>query len=737
MSHQRILASVNREDFVGRDAELRQLVSHSSRPNDARGLILLGAPNVGVSELLRQAYDELFSRRGEAIPIYFAFGRASLSPARSFFQSFVQQYIAYRRVDPSLCEASLTFHDLMELALPTDYELISELIEGFERERAGTDANALVSFCLSAPQRVAAAARRSVFPLIDCVRLAGTDPDQVALGREIARAFKRSGGPVALAGLRRQILDVVHGGGDDYDSGQVMNVAELSDDDARRLVARIARRQHVESNEETRDLMVQQLGASPFFINAVLQAARDQETPLTSFLNCQRRYVDELMGGRIHRHFETILDQVAPQAQTRRTLLRVLHESAASETHKSSLWAWKKRLGVDATAFERIIDALHVYELANSSAAFVEVNAGSYVWMDYLRAHYRTEVAGESRAQVVADTLVETLKRAPQAMARKYRREAALSLRELLEYFNCQRVPASLFHYDRFAAAHTGVDIEDVNAALDTESDLIKLPQVVHVADASAFAASMQFEERRWAVAHGFDAADYTDEREIVWVAAQIDSKLEASRELTEEWCNRFTALARECSFGRVRLWLVASEGFSPEACELLNEREAYGSSRQQVELLTARIKPEAMTLEESRPDEYEMVIPMGADTELIAAHTVEQIARRVNFQPEAINQIKTALVEACINAAEHSLSPDRKIYQRFRVDNDKLVVTVASRGVVPANVAGQNGEGVSQLEGQSRRGWGLKLIRTLMDEVEFERVDDGTQLRMTKYLRS
>lgn len=736
MSHQRILASVSRDEFVGRDAELRQLVSHSSRTDGPGGLLLLGAPNVGASELLRQAYDELFSRRGEAIPIYFAFGRAPLSPARSFFQSFIQQYIAYRRVDPSLCEASLTFHDLVELALPTDYELISELIEGFERERASTDPNALVGFCLAAPQRVAAAARRSVFPLIDCVRLAGTDAGQVALGREIAQAFKRSGGPVALAGLRRQILAVVHGGGDDYDSGEVVHVAGLSDDDARRLVASIARRQQVESNEETRDLIVQQLGASPFFINAVLQAARERETPLTSFLNCQRLYVDELMGGRIHRHFASILDQVAPQTQTRRTLLRVLHESASGETRKSSLWAWKKRLGVDAAEFERIIDALHVYELANSSAAFVEVNAESYVWMDYLQAHYRIEVAGESRALVVADTLIETLKRAPQAMARKYRREAALGLRELLGHFNCQRVPASLFHYDRFAAAHTGVETEAVNAALDTESDLIKLPQAVHVADASAFAAPTQFEEQRCAVAHGFDAADYTGEREIVWVAAQIDSKLEASRELTEEWCHRLTALARECGFGRVRLWLVAREGFSPEACELLNERDAYGSSRQQVELLTARIASEARALEESRPDEYEMVIPMGADTELIAAHTVGQIARRVNFGPEAINQIKTALVEACINATEHSLSPDRKIYQRFRVDNDKLVVTVASRGVVPANVAGQNGEGVSQVEGQSRRGWGLKLIRTLMDEVEFERVDDGTQLRMTKYLR-
>jgi serine/threonine-protein kinase RsbW len=137
------------------------------------------------------------------------------------------------------------------------------------------------------------------------------------------------------------------------------------------------------------------------------------------------------------------------------------------------------------------------------------------------------------------------------------------------------------------------------------------------------------------------------------------------------------------------------------------------------------------------------MVIPMGDDTELIAAHTVEQIARRIDFQPEAINQIKTALVEACINAAEHSLSPDRKIYQRFRVESDRLVVTVSSRGVVPPGLTAQNGvNGTPHENGNNtreaakeRRGWGLKLIKSLMDEVEFERVDDGTRLRMTKYL--
>jgi anti-sigma regulatory factor (Ser/Thr protein kinase) len=132
----------------------------------------------------------------------------------------------------------------------------------------------------------------------------------------------------------------------------------------------------------------------------------------------------------------------------------------------------------------------------------------------------------------------------------------------------------------------------------------------------------------------------------------------------------------------------------------------------------------------------------MGGDNELIVAHTVEEIARRLNFRTEAINQIKHAVVEAFINASEHSLSADRKIYQRFRVENDKLVITIASRGIVPANVEARNdelspGSGENQAASANRRGLGLSMIKTLMDEVEFERVDDGTSLRMTKYLRT
>jgi serine/threonine-protein kinase RsbW len=386
--------------------------------------------------------------------------------------------------------------------------------------------------------------------------------------------------------------------------------------------------------------------------------------------------------------------------------------------------------------------ALHVRELASFNATFMEIGTES-LWRDYLRASYRLQVAAEPRALVVADTLVETLKRAPQTMARHYRRAAALNLRELLARFDAQRVAASLLHYDRFSRIYRGIETEEIEIGLDAETDLIRLPQVVHAASCASFYPAMLLvcDEERCAVAHGFDAMPYTDANEVVWLTAEIDSKLEAGRAVTEVWCDRLAQVGHSCGFKRFKLWLVAPEGFSAEASELLNERGAFSSSRKQLELLTARFNPEQTGgqagTETEAPDEFEMVIPMGSDTELIAAHTVEQIARRLDFLPEAINQIKTALIEACINAAEHSLSPDRKIYQRFRLESDKLVVTVSSRGIIVPSppMAGTNGNDARE-ENNGRRGWGLKLIRTLMDEVEFERVDDGTRLRMTKYLR-
>lgn len=734
MSQPRILARVNRVDFFGRDAELRQIVRHESAIDPSRTLVVAAQPDAGASELLRQAYDQLFAQRGSSIPIYFSFRHSdgdTPDVARRFFHTFLQQFVAYRRVDPLLCNARLAFKDLLELALPGDYEFLSGLGQSFEREQSSPENLSFIS--LSLAQRFAATGRR-VFLLLDCLAFTPSREERT-FAHELTATLEDAGASFVLAGLRRQVGKLIHG----FDDGEgrthtVVHIDRLADDDAARVAEAVAHRQAIEINEATRDLIVQQLNASPVLVSAFLESAREQKLSLTSFRTCQRLYVDELMGGVIQRYFDRIIELACADGQSRRNLLRLLSESAFSESDKMSAWAWKQRLGFTTTEFERAIDVLHAAELVNSSGGSIDVNTQWQVWQDYLRVQSQLEVKSQPRAQIVASTLLETLKRAPQTMARKYRREAALGLSNLVSRFDCQTVPATLFHHDRFVASYRGEDQDVIARGLENETELIQLPQIVQVASCSAYHAKLACDAERCVVAHGFDGGEYADENEIVWLCAQIDSKLAADRDLADDWCNRLSSFAQECGFARFRIWLVAPEGFSADASESLNQQGVFGSSHQQFEILKSQIAIDRDRPAKSR-DEFEMVIPMSADTELIAARTAEQIARRVNFQPEAINQIKTAVVEACINAAEHSLSPDRKIYQRFVVEDDRLVITVASRGVVPMQM-GSSADAKDRGNGNGRRGWGLQLIRTLMDEVEFEQVDDGTQLKMTKYTR-
>src|SRR5207247_542345 len=95
-TQRRVLARVARQDFIGRGDELRRIVSHPQQ-SDAQGLLVLLAPAAGVSELLRQAYDELFNEQGKIVPVYFALPRGettAVSAAIEFLNTFLLQYIA-------------------------------------------------------------------------------------------------------------------------------------------------------------------------------------------------------------------------------------------------------------------------------------------------------------------------------------------------------------------------------------------------------------------------------------------------------------------------------------------------------------------------------------------------------------------------------------------------------------------------------------------------------------------
>ena len=738
----RVLGRVAPPDFVGRTDELQRIMAHAEPTNAGRGLLLLMEPSAGVSELLRQAYDRIFSQRTEIIPIYFAFTRnetTAVSAAIEFLNTFLQQYIAYRRDEPSVSHATLTLQELLELALPADHEWIEQLVDSYTRLRFSNDDKALVRFCLGAPQRIPPGRGRALI-MLDGAQLAEYLNGTVVLGSEVLRVFGRGGFTFVLAGLRRQILEAAHDAECNFELLDMLRLRQLDAKDATLLVEHVAQRQQVTTSEAARDLLVQQFAGSPFFISIFLQAAREKRVALNSYLDCERLYVDELFGGHLHRHFADLLEEISPRLEARHLLIRLLWEAAVGEDQISSFEVWRKRLHMSTGELEEVLHRLHVHEFVNWDGTTVEAATGPQAWKDYLKIRYRLDVLGEPRALVVADALADALKRAPHTMARHYKQSARVSLRELVSAFNCQRVPSVLFDYGSFSRKYKGLEPDRVNSDLDAETEFFKLPQTVHLASCVAFNSDMRqvCEDERCLVAHTFEEGTYSDAQEVVWLIADVESKLEVDIEEARVWYERLESLAASLSFSRFQVWLIANEGFSDEAGSLLNRRKAFASSRQQLELLASRISetPVNPVVHSGEANEFLMVVPMGEDNELIAANTAEQIAKRLTFRPEAINQIKTAVVEACINAFEHSFSPDRKIYQRFRVESDRLVVTISSRGVVPTNLNGASSRPDTSEAAEERRGWGLKLIRTLMDEVEFERVDEGTSLRMTKYIR-
>jgi serine/threonine-protein kinase RsbW len=745
----RILGRVKRAEFVGRTAELERLLSHASHAahaapaRDAAGLLVLLSPLAGVSELLRQVYDQLFNAQGDVVPIYFSLPASettAVSAAIEFLNAFLAQYIAFRRNEPAIAQASFTMNDLVQLTPVVDLDWIEELVNAYSKQRFSDDERELVRFCLNAPRRVPVT-NPQPYVLFDAVKLSSYSDEQVPFANEIIKALV--GTPsFTLAGLRREIIRDIEQANVDFGKLEKVRLEPLAETDARKLITSVAQREGVAVSDECRDLLAQQFEASPFLISAMMQAAREKHLALDSYFDCESLYVDELLGGRLNQYFTSLLESVAPEPVDRRALIQLLSESLPAGQRTASFAAWTKRLNLEPADVEDILRRLHVLEIVNWDGETVDTQRGSHAWRDFVRSRFRLDALREPRALVVADLMSAALKRAPQTIARHYRRIASLPLREVLQKFNFQNVPRVLFDYAAFAQNYKGAPMEEIAARLEIERQTMKLPQVFHTAYGVAFSAELKaFDDESCVVAHAFAGPSYTDENEIVWLAAKIDSKLEAEADVVEMWCNRLQNLAKRSGFLRVQLWLIANEGFSAAAIEKIRQHGAYASSRAQFELLIAQVSDSANRSPAAANNEFVFILPMGADNELLAAATAEQIARRLNFRPEAINQIKTAIVEACINASEHSLSPDQKIYQRFRVEDDKLVITIASRGVLPANVAVKERASVGETETadalDQRRGWGLKLIRTLMDEVEFERVDEGTSLRMTKYLRS
>jgi|TARA_B100000678_G_C17984413_1_gene412344 serine/threonine-protein kinase RsbW len=128
-----------------------------------------------------------------------------------------------------------------------------------------------------------------------------------------------------------------------------------------------------------------------------------------------------------------------------------------------------------------------------------------------------------------------------------------------------------------------------------------------------------------------------------------------------------------------------------------------------------------------------ELTLPIIPDMELAATKTAEVVAKHMNLNEEKSAEISMAIIEATINAFEHSESGAGNVEIHFVIESDTLVIKVTDKGkgFDPSKVKIPKIE--EKLGADRKRGWGLKLIQELMDTVEYESTPEGTTVTMTK----
>ena len=132
------------------------------------------------------------------------------------------------------------------------------------------------------------------------------------------------------------------------------------------------------------------------------------------------------------------------------------------------------------------------------------------------------------------------------------------------------------------------------------------------------------------------------------------------------------------------------------------------------------------------------LTLPMIPNMELTASKTACAMGEQIGLSADKIDEVQMAVVEACINAFEHSGSADREVHVLLQVlgvgDEPRgLQITIQDAGIgfspdkIPPRVADETAKVPPQ------RGYGLKIIDGLMDDVVIQSGAEGTKVVMRK----
>ena len=135
-----------------------------------------------------------------------------------------------------------------------------------------------------------------------------------------------------------------------------------------------------------------------------------------------------------------------------------------------------------------------------------------------------------------------------------------------------------------------------------------------------------------------------------------------------------------------------------------------------------------------------EINFPSKIGYERVAMASSAALARLGGLPPARIEDLKSAVAEACINAMQHGNNwrPEARVVVHMNLNDERFIISVTDQGDGVPEVPEYPGVTKIIEENASPRGLGIFLIEQLVDEVRFNETADGghtmiMEMRLTK----